>query len=59
MAISEDKKRVNFSLSDDDIKKLKYLYEEDKRSADKRIYESDTLSKMISKAYQIKKGVKS
>lgn len=58
MAISEDKKRVNFSLSEEDISKLKYLYAEDKRQADRRIYESDTLSKLISRAYQMKKGVK-
>ena len=58
MAISEDKKRVNFSLSEEDIFMLKYLYSEDKREADRRIYESDTLSKLISKAYKKKMGVK-
>jgi len=59
MAISEDKKRVLFSLSEEDISKLKYLYAEDKKDADRRIYESDTLAKLISKAYKMKKGVKS
>lgn len=58
MAISEDKKRVNFSLSEEDISKLKYLYAEDKREADRRIYESDTLSKLINYAYEFKRGVK-
>lgn len=58
MAISENKKRVLFSLSKDDIKKMKYLYEQDKESAEGRIYESDTLSKIIERAYQMKKGAK-
>lgn len=55
MAISEDKKRVPFSLSQEDIEKLKYLYDEDRKQADRRIYESDTVSKLISNAYELKK----
>lgn len=55
MAISEDKKRVPFSLSQEDIDKLKYLYDEDKKNAERRIYESDTVSKLISNAYELKK----
>lgn len=55
MAISEDKKRVPFSLSQEDIEKLKYLYNEDRKQADRRIYESDTVSKLISNAYELKK----
>lgn len=55
MAISDNKKRVLFSLSNDDILKMKYLYEEDKKSSENRIYESDTLSKMIDLAYKKKK----
>lgn len=58
MAISDNKKRVLFSLSKDDIKKMKYLHEQDKKDSEKRIYESDTLSKMIERAYQMKKGAK-
>lgn len=55
MAISEDKKRVPFSLSQEDIEKLKYLYDEDRKQSDRRIYESDTVSKLISNAYELKK----
>lgn len=55
MSISDNKKRVIFSLSKDDIFKMKYLYEEDKKGSEKRIYESDTLSKMIDLAYEKKK----
>lgn len=55
MAISEHKKRVPFSLSEEDIEKLKYLYDEDKKQAERRIYESDTISKIINNAYEIKK----
>lgn len=58
VAIPDDKKRVFFSLTYDDIDKLKYLYSKDKKHSDSRIYESDTLSKVINEAYASEKEVK-
>lgn len=52
MAIPHNKKSVKFSLSYDSIEMLKHLYLEDKKVADGRIYESDTLSKIIENAYK-------
>lgn len=51
MAIAEGKKRVAFTLSQDVIDKLLDLYELDKIEASERIYESDTLVKLIEAAY--------
>lgn len=55
MAISDDKKRVAFSLTDEDVKKIKFLYELDKKESDERIYESDTIKKLIDVAYNKRK----
>lgn len=59
LAISEGKKRVLFTLSEKDIKKVKELYEIDKQQSDKRIYESDTIKKIINEAYNNRiRGIK-
>lgn len=59
LAISEGKKRVLFTLSEKDIEKVKELYEIDKQQSDKRIYESDTIKKIINEAYNNRiRGIK-
>lgn len=50
------KKRPRFSLSDETIAKLEWLYEQEKKKSVKRIYQSDTLTKIIEDAYTVKKA---
>ncbi|MDA3973266.1 hypothetical protein M4I17_02115 [Enterococcus thailandicus] len=50
------KKRPRYSLSDETIAKLEWLYEQEKKKSGKRIYQSDTLTKIIDDAYTVKKA---
>ena len=50
------KKRPRYSLSDETIAKLEWLYEQEKKKSVKRIYPSDTLTKIIDDAYAVKKA---
>ena len=56
MAIPDNKKRVVFTLSNEDIEKFQSLFLEDKNNLKGRIYESDTLSKIINNAYKNVRG---
>ncbi len=49
------KKRPRYSLDDETIKKLEWLYGQDKKVVKKRIYQSDTLTKIINDAYEVRK----
>lgn len=50
------KKRPRYSLNDGTIEKLEWLYEQDKKVMNKRIYPSDTLTKIINDAYEVRKA---
>ncbi|EME7185809.1 hypothetical protein OSF85_000557 [Enterococcus faecium] len=50
------KKRPRYSLDDQTIEKLEWLYEQDKKAMNKRIYQSDTLTKIIDDAYAVRKA---
>lgn len=50
------KKRPRYSLNDGTIEKLEWLYEQDKKTISKRIYPSDTLTKIINDAYEVRKA---
>lgn len=59
MVLSADKKRVAFSLTTDDVEKLKEIYLNDSRESESRIYESDTLSKLINYVFEMEQKGKS
>lgn len=59
MVLSSDKKRVAFSLTEEDVEKLKEIYKNDSQESDFRIYESDTLSKVINYVFELEKKGKS
>ncbi|EGP5171672.1 hypothetical protein EJW99_11385 [Enterococcus faecium] len=50
------KKRPRFSLDDDTLAKLDWMYEQDNKKAKHRIYPSDTLKKIINEAYIVRKA---
>ncbi|MGC4707364.1 hypothetical protein AAFD22_09015 [Enterococcus faecium] len=50
------KKRPRFSLDYETIKKLDWLYKQDRKATKKRIYPSDTLTKIIDDAYTVRKA---
>ncbi|EGP5179312.1 hypothetical protein EJX00_12270 [Enterococcus faecium] len=50
------KKRPRFSLDDETIEQLTWMYEEDTKKASHRIYPSDTLKKIINEAYVVRKA---
>ncbi|HGF8056318.1 TPA: hypothetical protein QFL15_001924 [Enterococcus faecium] len=50
------KKRPRFSLDDDTLAKLGWMYEQDTKKAQHRIYPSDTLKKIINEAYIVRKA---
>jgi hypothetical protein len=55
MGDSPDKKRIQYSFSDKTIMQIAFLHEAAKNKSNKRIYQSDTLAKIIDDAYQISK----
>lgn len=59
MVLASDKKRVAFSLTEDDVEKLKKIYKNDSKESDSRIYESDTLSKVINYVFEMEQKGKS
>lgn len=59
MVLSSDKKRVAFSLTGEDVEKLKEIYKNDSQESDSRIYESDTLSKVINYVFELEQKGKS
>lgn len=50
------KKRPRFSLDDDTLAKLDWMYEQDTKKSKNRIYPSDTLKKIINEAYIVRKA---
>ncbi|HGF8088934.1 TPA: hypothetical protein QFD37_001944 [Enterococcus faecium] len=50
------KKRPRFSLDDDTLAKLDWMYEQDTKKANHRIYPSDTLKKIINEAYTVRRA---
>ncbi|EMF0039215.1 hypothetical protein ACGWU1_002121 [Enterococcus hirae] len=50
------KKRPRFSLDDDTLAQLAWLYEQDVKKASHRIYPSDTLKKIINEAYTVRRS---
>lgn len=50
------KKRPRFSLDDETIEQLAWMYEEDVKKANHRIYPSDTLKKVINEAYTVRRA---
>ncbi|MBS6192029.1 hypothetical protein AB1I58_08030 [Enterococcus hirae] len=50
------KKRPRFSLDDDTLAQLAWLYEQDVKKVSHRIYPSDTLKKIINEAYTVRRA---
>lgn len=50
------KKRPRFSLGDETLEQLAWMYEEDAKKASHRIYPSDTLEKIINEAYTVRRA---
>jgi len=50
------KKRPRFSLDDDTLAQLAWLYEQDTKNTSRRIYPSDTLKKIINEAYTVRRA---
>ena len=50
------KKRPRYSLDYETIEKLDWLYKQDRKATKKRIYPSDTLTKIIDDAYTVRKA---
>ncbi|EMF0277320.1 hypothetical protein KI095_002060, partial [Enterococcus hirae] len=45
-----------FSLDDDTLAQLAWLYEQDTKNTSHRIYPSDTLKKIINEAYTVRRS---
>ncbi|MGL9969176.1 hypothetical protein [Enterococcus sp. DIV1420a] len=51
---TQNKQRPRYSLSDETLNELEWLYQADQKEANKRLYPSDTLTKIIHEAYVIR-----
>lgn len=51
---TQEKQRPRFSLTNETIKELEWLYQADQKETNQRIYPSDTLTKIIHDAYVIR-----
>lgn len=51
---TQRKQRPRYSLSDDTLNELDWLYQADQKEAGKRLYPSDTLTKLIHDPYVIR-----
>lgn len=51
---TRNKQRPRYSLSDETLNELEWLYQADQKEASKRLYPSDTLTKIIHEAYVIR-----
>jgi len=50
------KQRPRFSLDDETLAQLAWLYAQDTKKTSHRIYPSDTLKKIINEAYTVRKA---